>query len=179
MKKVPYRQQYPYGCGSFALANLFNDANFLTNVPRKGQLTSDLNLLLQRDYSKYSINPVLCMSSKLKKYNRIAVPEIFDIKWQDRPETMEFRLDHCRPLFSAVHGILDHYILLIQSFTEPCLWVVDSLKQDVVYWTYEEFLAYYHVLSIELLEFSDRMPGMIGGPDNVFFTSMDLSHLIG
>lgn len=151
MKKIPFRQTTQFGCGSYTLANIFDDKGFIAEIPEHdGETVTDLNVKLAKFYPGICIefifltNFTFKVNNRFDKANVALFLEIYDKK--ENPElkagALPFLVTIARP-----NGAL-HYIGLIQDIATGKWHVVDSCEEEVIEVEILWFIKNYHIVSV-------------------------------
>lgn len=152
MLKVKYRQYTKFGCGSFTLANIFDDHRFVLDIPAaQGERVADLNRKMNKYHRALVIVPMFFTSPFLKSANRLRDPAIFGYEGEI-PD--EYRETMARPLLLtfAKHNKELHTVALIHNLRNGFYYLVDSGTENVYVASIEDILKGYNV--VQLSQFS-------------------------
>jgi hypothetical protein len=151
MKKIPFRQTTQFGCGSYTLANLFNEKEFIAKLPTEdGEALVDLNKKLSE--GGLSIYPLFLTKLEFRVGNRFDKANVSF--FSDKMEGMDSGLVPYLISFARPSGAL-HYLGLIRNLATGKWYVVDSCEEEVFEVEILWFIKNYHIISVSLL-FSDR-----------------------
>lgn len=174
--KTPFTQNSKSGCGSYCLANLFNDFRYIEGVKEmtQGEGVPDLNRKLRKFDEDFYLDVLFqtCHGFTLQT-NRLIDPIPFFLKWELITE--EMKRDFVRPLILTVKNpVRFHSILVLHELSTDRFHIVDSLCQDIIVATLEDLMVDYCIISVELV-----CSWVIDAEDrSVFFQKSRLKHLI-
>lgn len=158
MKEVKFKQSKPYGCGIFAVANVLNDATFITNyrlkISEKGNTLYQLNQWLTKDKKDFIIEPIyMNLLSEIQPLP----PKGMDFMPKDENLFFPFLLDT-----SHSHTGRKHLVACYCN-NKGVVTVIDSLKENQLETTWEHLLsgALYNVI-VGIYGFSPKEPGKNG-----------------
>lgn len=174
-KKVPFIQRTKSGCGSYSLANLFNDERFIKGVEdlHHGEGVADMNKKLSKIEPDFYIDVLYQTCYEFdEKTNKLTDSIALKVKYEEMTE--EMKCDFARPFFFTVKRSLYHCILVIHNFKNDLYYVVDSLDSHVLQFTLEELMKRYHIIAVELL----CNWNMNGSDRSIFINKNRLNHII-
>lgn len=150
--KVPFQQTTKSGCGSYSLANLFNNNVFINDVDKLevGETTARLNEKIKSLGDIYCwLETLFCTQTHLTKHpTRLLDSTLFDIHWEKVSgyEKEAF----AKPYFATIKrtDTINHCILFLQVYKTNQLHVVDSLEEQIKIFTIDEFINEYYILEV-------------------------------
>lgn len=147
MRKPMFKQTTKSGCGSIALANLFNAKFFVNELPDVGEYTYDLNKKLDVYDNRFFIDTI-CLTQSFMANSRIEDLRVFEdptLKFE-QGDISEF----CRPFLVIINnGFRHHYLLVVQDCQSKRLYVVDGLSDTIEVLSPLDFMYKYWVIGIE------------------------------
>lgn len=151
--QIPFKQTSKSGCGSFTLANFFNDSSFIRDIEtlEQGEGVYDLNEKLKELAPEFYLESIFITHSQCEiQQNRLHDPLIFETIMEKVSE--EQRETWARPFFVTIKGLLrSHYVLVIHNLKDQRLYIFDSLAEGRQSFTISEFLQWFHVMTVEVL----------------------------
>jgi len=125
MKKVLHRQETKYGCGSYTLANLFNDKRFIQQLPTCGERVADLNRKMAKYKRSIFVNPIYVTCNSFPYGNRL-LPDLANHMFEIEPP--EGLIKPMVITFARPNGNL-HSVGLLQQ--NDMGYIVDSCETEV------------------------------------------------
>lgn len=147
MKNVKYRQTTMFGCGSFSLANIFDDHRFVVELPTQGERPVDLARKLNKYQRRVYLYDIFRTNQHLLAGNCLmqCQSEIFGYG-DAAPDP-----DACRPLvltFARPNGNL-HSVAAVHRVLDDHFYVVDSCVPWVARFTVAGLIAYFKIVAIQ------------------------------
>ncbi len=176
MKDVPFRQNTGSGCGSFCLANLFNDKRFLSGVEDMvtGESVAMLNKKMELYVPELYIDTLYATcSSFLAPANQLTDNSIFGIWWSD--ECFKDECDWLMPMLVTIKRFegLFHSVLALHELKTDKIFLIDSLRGFVEEYDIENFLDLFFITAI------NRFVSWQHSPDQpVFIERKHYSHIL-
>ena len=174
--EIKYRQSKgQLGCGSFALANIFDDERYIAEIPAtQGETIGMLNKKIQQFEPALYIEPAYLTDANFKICNRFMQRELFDLDWSSYGGDIK---TVCRCMLMTIaqdNGQL-HMVALIQNFADSTFYVVDSDQPAISVLTIEILLLRYHIVGIDIFCCWDS-PDLKGA---VIAFKKDMPHIFG
>jgi hypothetical protein len=159
--KVPFQQNTISGCGSYSLANLFNDERFLEGVNdlKVGETAAGLNKKMERYHPNAYLTTIFQTSTHFKlQENKLIDPVLFGIEW-DKVKAKE-KETWARPLLVTFKRTAErfHCVLVIHNLKDNLLYLVDSLTDEILKYAIEDFIELFHIISVEQFAMWDTDP---------------------
>src|ERR1044071_2573493 len=130
--KIPYQQNTKSGCGSYTLANFFNDESYIAHVHdlEAGEGTYELNETLRGKGQELFLDSIFITHSQCQiQQNRLHDPMIFETVMEKVSD--DERLHWARPFFVTIKGLVrNHYVLALHNLKDQMIYLFDSLRQQ-------------------------------------------------
>jgi hypothetical protein len=150
--KIQFQQKTISGCGSYSLANLYNDDRFLEGVKdlRVGETVVGLNKKMEKYQPNAYITTIFQTSTHFtRQADKLIDPVLFGIEWEKvgRVEKETW----ARPLLVTYKRTIErfHCVLVIQNLKDNLLYLFDSLQEEVIKYTIDDFITLYNINSVE------------------------------
>lgn len=150
--QILFRQNTKSGCGSYCLANLFNDKSFLDDVPelQVGEFVAKLNRKLDKYQPDFYMTGLFLTNSQFPlQHNKLLDEEFFGLIKEVMTDEEKTTF---RPFFLSIKGAIRfHYILACQRMDDGMIYVFDSLKEDRQIFTAKELIENYFIVQVDTL----------------------------
>lgn len=173
--QVPFLQNTKSGCGSYSLANLFNNIKFIEGIENqsRGENVADLNKQLSTIYSDLYIEPYFHTNTHLKHYPRLTDIALFDLYWDKVTE--ENKKNQARPFLFTIKSKSEkfHCILVVHNLEDNLFYIVDSLAPEIIKMPIQELINQYYIVAVNIFCLWDA-------PDeerDIFIFKKHFSHL--
>lgn len=150
--KVPFTQNTKSGCGSYCLANLFNDESFIKGVENLefGEGVAILNKKLQQLEPAIYLECVYASPSEMVlQSNKLVDPLVFQMIWHK--VSAEHKNNFARPFLISVKMISGrfHAILVLHDLKTDLYYLVDSLVSEIQAMGLNQLMQFYQIHSVE------------------------------
>lgn len=150
--KIPFKQNTKSGCGSYCLANLFNDSRYLHGVEEMefGEGVAQLNKKLAFCNPEIYLEAVYNSPSEMvKQSNKLIDPLVFMMIWAKVDPI--HKENYCRPFIISVKMASGrfHAILLLHDLKNNVYHIVDSLCDIVQIVDLDGLMGLYSIHAVE------------------------------
>jgi len=156
MQPIKYRQQQWWGCGSFSLANLFDDHRFLEDLPTgHGERTPDLNRKMAKFQRALFIDNIFLTNFNLKEGSRLSWANRELLMTPRQGLTKEMKEVLCVPYmvaFSRANGGA-HNILVLHNLKDNLYYLVDSCKPEVERMTIRQMISKLPIVAVAVFRY--------------------------
>lgn len=175
---MKYRQSTKFGCGSYALANIFDDPRFVAELPTtQGERIADL----QKKVNKYKrglfINPIFITSQNLKVGNRLKFSQAELFSHEKGKLQLAGLQQLVKPylIIVAKSATAMHALAVFEDCGSRDFIVVDSATDAPERMKLKELIATYHITAV--CQFSSFYIEDHG--NYVMMRREDIAHIIG
>ena len=177
IKTIPFRQVTQFGCGSYSLANLFNESLFIAKLPHEeGENIADLNCKLEcREHELY-IDPIFMTSASLRRNNQLHVDDVDLLIISDIPakEIEEKELVGVFLIsFARANGAI-HWVVVLSDLKSGRYYIVDSVEPDVIECDLLWLIRNYQIVSVSVF----RQREAKSKAECIMLSRSELAHLI-
>ena len=141
-KPILHRQSIKFGCCSFALANLFDNPDYLNGLTDVGERNVDLNLKLSIHQKEMFLGVLFWVDPRLKE-GRLTDVNIFSDFYAINSFSA-FLMTFYKPSMK-----LNHTVLICQDHDIDRILVLDSTKENIQIFHPQDLIDHYWIVGIE------------------------------
>lgn len=149
--KVKYRQPSKFGCGSYSLANLFDNPDFIEIIPEKyGERVADLNRKMDEYAPELFINTMYMTNIHLPQRNKLIMSQKNLFSYDEGSIDAEALKTVAKPflmIFARGNNQL-HTVGLVHDLKTKKYYLVDSCEVDVLEFTLPQLMANYRIVTL-------------------------------
>lgn len=149
--KVKYRQHSKFGCGSYSLANLFDNPDFIEIIPEKnGERIADLNRKMDEYEPALFVNTMYMTNIHLPQRNKLIMSQKDLFSYNDDSIYEEEKKTLARPflmVFARGNNQL-HTVGLVHDLKTKKYYLVDSCEVDVLDFTLIQLMNNYRIVTL-------------------------------
>ena len=154
--EVKYRQQQVWGCGSFSLANLFDDHRFVEELPiEHGERTPDLNRKMAKFQRAIFIDNIFLTNMHLKTGTRLTYGNRSLLMINRQGLTKEMKETLCVPYMAAFarNATGSHNVLVLHNLKDNKYYMVDSCVSHVLKFELKDLIQLYHIVAVSVFRY--------------------------
>jgi len=131
MKPIKYRQRTKTGCGSFTLANIFDDHRFVLDIPKEYENFAGLNKKMQdkvfeKQYKNLYVDPRFITCYYFKNGNKMTVRQMDEFFTAQRLDVKDATAVIPYLITINRRNGTNHMLALLNDLSENIFYAVDS-----------------------------------------------------